>query len=812
LKRIYYCICISLLLSIAISHPILAQTGRITISGSVTDSASQPIPSVTIMLLKAADSSTVKITSSNNKGSYIFEDIAASQYLLSFSATGFTIQYISLPALTASHTVQPVRLQQRATILEDVTVVSRRPLIELRPDKTVVNVDASVTNVGATALEVLEKSPGVTVDRNGSISLKGKSNVLILMDGKPSYLPAADLATYLGSLSASQLDQIEIMTNPSAKYDASGSTGIINIKTKKNKAKGFNGTLSLGYGQGVYYKNNNSLSLNYRNGKFNFYGTYSNNTSQYYTDLYALRWYYDKDPKNVTSTFEQPTYFTGPLRSHNLKAGVDYFLNKKTTLGLSIAGTRSTRGTIGTSDGKWMDNAGQVDSIVHTASDNKSKWRNLGVTASLRHQFTDTKELTVDVDYLGYNIRNNQLYENTLTGNGSYKDGVRGNLPSTLHVFSAKADYSQQLNKTLKLEGGWKTSYVETDNLAEYELLDNTGWHADLNRSNHFLYKENINGVYVNTEQQLSRWTLQGGLRFENTSYKAHQLGNAIKKDSSFSRQYSSLFPTAFVSYQADSANTFTVSAGRRIDRPAFQKLNPFVYVINKYTFQTGNPYFRPQYTWNMELSHQYKQLLVTTLSYGITNDYFSQIFLSDTNGLIIYTEGNIGRMTNVGLSVSSQFSPTPWWSVSLQVNGNHKKIKGVVVNSITSTISQMNMNISNQFRFNKGWAAELSGFYISRNQNDLQEVLDPTGQVGVGVSKQIIKNKATLKLGARDIFYTQVMAGLTSFQHATEYFTLKRDSRVVTLAFSWRFGKPLKGTTRKASASDDIKERVGQN
>jgi hypothetical protein len=800
-------------LSFATSHTIYAQTGGIIISGSVTDSTAQTLPAVTVILLKATDSSTVKITSSDNRGVYAFEGVPAARYFLSFSATGYRPTRISLPALTAPHTVNPVRLQPTAAMLERVTVVSRKPLIELKPDRTIVNVDAAVTNVGATALEVLEKSPGVTVDRNGTISLKGKANVLILMDGKPSYLPAADLATYLGSLSASQLEQIEIMTNPSAKYDASGSTGIINIKTKKNKAKGFNGNLTLAYGQGVYYKSNNSLSLNYRNGNYNLYLTYSNNLSQYYTDLYALRWYFDEATKKVTSTFEQPTYFTSPVRNHTVKTGIDYFLSKKTTVGLAITGMHSARKTWSTSDGAWRDETQQVDSLVRTTSDNKNTWKNMGLTASLRHQFTDTKELSADIDYLGYDISNNQYYENTLTGSGSYTDGVRGNLPSSLRIFSAKADYAQPLNKTLKLETGWKTSYVKTDNLAAYELLENNSWQTDLNKSNHFLYEETIHGAYVNTEQQLSRWTVQGGLRFEHTAYNAHQLGNAIKKDSSFSRQYSSLFPTGFVSYQTDSANSFTLSVGRRIDRPAFQKLNPFVFVINKYTYQTGNPFFRPQYTWNMEFSHQYRQYLVTTLSYGITNDYFSQIFLSDSSGLITYTEGNLGRMTNIGLSVSTQLSPTSWWSVSLQANLNHKKINGIVVKTLSSSITQLNMNMSNQFRFKKGWSAELSGFYITRNQNDLQEVLDATGQLSAGVAKQLLKNKASLKLALRDMFYTQAMAGLTSFQQATEYFKLKRDSRIVTLAFNWRFGKQLKGTARKTnSAADDIKERVGQN
>jgi iron complex outermembrane recepter protein len=804
--------CLTVLFFLLIYTTLSAQPGGIKISGSVADSSGQVLPAVTVMLLKAADSSTAKITSSDNSGVYRFEDIPPGQYLLSFSITGYAPQRIALPAANTSFTADPVRLQKAAVMLQGVTVTARKPLIELKPDRTIVNVDAAVTNVGATALEVLEKSPGITVDRNGSISLKGKQHVLILMDGKPSYLPAADLANYLSGISASQIELIEIMTNPSSKYDAAGNAGIINIKTKKNKVRGFNGNLNLSYGQGTYYKNNNSLLLNYRNGNYNLYLTYGTNISQYFTDIYAYRWYYREDNKTVTNRFEQPTYITSPFVNHNLKTGIDYFLGKKTTLGLSVTGLHSDRKTRSHTSGDWINNNDQIDSTIVTTSDNKSVWKNLGFAVYGKHSFSSDKELSVDIDYLNYDLSNNQFYLNTLSGSASYTDGLRGNLPSTLRIFSAKADYTQTIGKALKMETGWKTSHVKTDNVADYEYMQNNNWKPDYDKTNHFLYAETIHALYANAQQQVSKWNLQGGLRFEHTAYDANQLGNATRKDSSFTRQYSSLFPTAFASYQADSAHTFSFSAGRRIDRPVFQKLNPFVFVINKYTYQTGNPYFRPQFTWNFEFSHLYKQTLITTLSYSVTNDYFSQIFLSDSSGLIIYTEGNLGRMTNVGLSVSSQLAPTSWWTLSLQVNLNRKKIEGVVVNALSSTITQMNMNISNQLRFKGGWSAELSGFYITRAQNDLQEVLDPTGQVAVGVGKQILKNKATLKLSIRDIFYTQAMQGWTDFQQAREYFKLTRDSRVVTLAFSWRFGKPLKGATRKAGASDEIKERIGQN
>ena len=205
-----------------------------------------------------------------------------------------------------------------------------------------------------------------------------------------------------------------------------------------------------------------------------------------------------------------------------------------------------------------------------------------------------------------------------------------------------------------------------------------------------------------------------------------------------------------------------------------------------------------------------FRDVLITTISYGITRDYFSQIFFSDTSGLIIYTEGNLGKMRNLGISVSSQFSPMPWWSVSLSANLNNKKIEGFVWNARTASLTQGNVNINNQFKFNKGWSGELSGFYNSSEQ-ELQEITDPTGQVGIGVTKLVLKNKGSLKLSFRDIFYTQAMKGNTVFKQATEYFIVKRDSRVVNLAFTYRFGKPLKTTIKRTNggAADEI-QRVG--
>ena len=771
------------------------------------------LENASIDLLRRQDSSLISTQLTDSTGSTLFDNLPPGEYICKVSTVNFNPWLTGTLRINRDEQVVKVPtiiLQSNSTTLKEVKVVSRKPFVQQMTDKVVINVDAGITNAGATVMEVLEKSPGITIDKDGNISLKGRQGVSIMLDGKPTYLSGTDLVNLLTSMNANQLDQIEIMDNPPAKYDAAGNAGLINLKTKKNKQRGFNGNISTSFSQGRYAKTNNSIQLNYRNGKFNVYVNYGLTAFKGFADLYALRTYFKDDDKTVSSYLEQPTYIRFKGYNQTLRAGLDFYLSKKTTLGVTFTGLLLKRNTLSEGVAKWMDANYVQDSVINTTSTSDVHWKNGGINLNLRHSFNANEELSADFDLIGYNINSDQYFNNTLPVPGGYTEEFKGTIPSEIHILSGKADYSKSFGSNMKFETGWKSSHVATDNLANYYYKQDSVWEDDLGKSNHFLYTENIHALYGNFEKKWEKWSFQGGLRYEYTAYHANQLGNAIQKDSSFSRKYKSLFPTSFVSYKLDSINTFSLSIGRRIDRPPFQKLNPFVFILNKYTYEMGNPYYRPQFTWNFELSHSFKDILITSLSYSVTKDYFSQIFLADTSGHIIYTEGNLGRMRNLGLSVSLQISPAYWWSISGSVDVNNKKIEGTVVHDYVSSITQASMTLNNQFHFNKGWSAELTGFYITKSQNDLQEVLQPTGQVSAGLAKQVLKNKGSLKLTARDIFYTQAMEGLTQFQHATEYFKLTRDSRVITLAFSYRFGK-LKPAARRSSggAGDEI-DRVG--
>ncbi|HVT84167.1 MAG TPA: TonB-dependent receptor family protein [Chitinophagaceae bacterium] len=775
---------------------------------TILDENTKPATGAIVELLK--NNKLVKAAITDAKGIVTFGKIEDGDYTFSITYTGYKPHSTEVYHFPSKINTVTIQLESASITLQGVSIVSKKPFIQQQPGKVVLNVDASVTNVGSTVLEVLEKSPGVTVDRNGGIALQGKQGVLVLIDDKPTYLSGADLNNLLSSMSSSQVEQIELMSNPSAKYDASGNAGIINIKTKKNKLKGFNGSFTVLGGQGSYPKNTDNLALNYRNGKVNTYFNYNVNLINYLTDLYALRKYYDTNHV-ITAMLDQPAFFSGSFLNNTFKTGLDYYVTPKTTLGIGLGGTFIYRNGINNGLARWQDAAGVTDSTISTENKSRSRFTNGAINLNARHTISSSQDISADIDWLHYSISNYQFFNNQLQTAGGYQELSRGNIPTAISIFSGKVDHTLKLNKKTTLQSGWKSSSTSTDNTAFYENFDGTQWTEDYSKSNHFIYKENITAFYSSIEKKDDGLSYQAGLRYENTGYKADQLGNALQKDSSFSRSYSGFFPSGYINYQADSSNSFTVTAGRRIDRPPFQTLNPFYFIVNKYTYSTGNPFLLPQYSWNLELNHQYKNLLSTSISYSIVKNYFSQLFLNDSaKGVLLYSQGNVGHTNTFGLSSTLTTPLFKWWSVTASAIYNHKELKGFNGNNYSSNINQLTININNQFSFAKVYTGEISGFYTTKARNDIQELLYPTGQLSLGVSRPVLKNKATLKLNARDIFHTNTMEGLTQFPNATEYFIIHRDSRVITLSFTFRFGKAYKAAKHSGGGAEDEIERVG--
>ncbi len=805
---------LSLLLASFIS---MAQTTSGKITGSVTDTQ-KAIEAATVNLLKAKDSTVVKFAITSKTGNFEIDLVKDGNYLISIQAVGFQKYYSSpftVTAGSADQSFSKIELVPSSNKLQDVTVASKKPLIEQKIDRTIVNVDASPTNVGSSALEVLEKSPGISVDKDGNISLKGKEGVMVLIDNRPTQLSGADLANLLRSMNANQLDQIEIMTNPPAKYDAAGNAGIINIKTKKTKTFGYNGSVTVGYGQGVYPKANEAITFNYRQGKINLFSNVSHNFHKGFGELDIERNFINKTSKVVESHFEQKAKMSRQSNSFNGKVGVDYFATKKTTFGLVLSGYSSKSDNENKNINDLYAPPSNYISQTRSLSLQDDKWQNFSSNFNFRHVLDKTgKEITADVDYIVYDAEQFHTLTNayfTPSGVSTRKaDTLYGTLPQVINIYSGKVDYLHPLKNGARFEAGLKTSIVRTDNNAQYDSLVYGVLVRDLNRSNHFIYEENINAAYANLSGSLSKkWSGQLGLRMENTIAKGKQ--KTTGQD--FERNYTQLFPTAYLQYKANEKNSFVLNYGRRIRRPNYGDLNPFIEFLDRYTYEQGNPNLKPQFSHNVELSHTFKGFLTTTLNYTKTNDILQMIMDQIPEDTITFVKKeNIASQRQFGLSISAGMPITKWWTSNLYVNVFNNHFEGVVgAEKITVDATMLSLNGSQQFKLNKTASVEISGWYRTAG---IESVLKtkPMGMVALGFSQQVMKGKGTLRLNIRDIFYTQQFSAVSKYGHVDAGFTQRNDSRVVNIGFTYRFNKgKLKASQgRKSGSASDEQNRVG--
>lgn len=792
-----------------------AQTAGGKIDGRV-ETNQKAVEAASVMLLNAKDSSSVKMTVTDKQGFFLFENVADGNYLLSVQSVGYQMYYSSkfeLNNKNKTFTSNLISLSVLNSNLNAVTVTSKRPLIEQKIDRTIVNVDASPTNVGLTALEVLEKSPGITVDKDGNISLKGKAGVLILVDGKPTYLSAADLANMLKNMASNNLDQIEIMTNPPAKYDAAGNAGVINIKTKKNKVKGMNGSITVGAGMGIKPKTNNSFNLNYRTGKVNIFTNYSYSWSKNWGNLDLTRKFVNEDTHELESVFRQKTTREPNFQNHSYKLGMDYYASKKTTLGIVVNGYYNPGKFSSDNITNIYDADNNLQQQTLAKNSSKEKWSNIGGNFNLRHSFDTTgTELTADLDYMRYAADNNQMFSNYFYNNNGGKiqpdEILRGTLPSNINIYSAKVDFTKPLKNNAKFEAGAKTSYVKTDNDAAYDTLAENAWGRDPRRSNHFLYTENINAAYANYSRPLSKkWNAQLGLRLENTVSKGRQLTTG----ETFNRNYTQLFPTAYIGYTMNDKNQFALSYGRRIQRPDYGDMNPFYYFLDKYTYEVGNPYLKPQFSHNIELTHTYGGFLTTSLGYNKTKDIIQDVLQQvDSTHTSYVKKSNIANQDNISFSMSANFPVTKWFRTNIYSQLVYNRYRGVINNAYEDVNGTGFMaNISNQFTLPKEWMLELSGFYRSKMIEGTL-VAKPMGVLNFAVSKNVLKKQGTVRLNVRDFLDIQQFNGYSKYQNIDVTIHNEWDNRVVNLSFTWRFSKGQGGgQQRKRGGAGDEAERV---
>lgn len=799
------------------TQSIFAQTSsKSIIKGIVKDNEKKPLPFANVALHKAADSVLVKVVVTEENGTYEFENLTANSYYISISYIGFQKYKSARLDLALNEVLQipDIELVNNTTLAE-VTVTYTKPFAEKKIDRTVVNPDALIGNAGTNALEVLEKSPGVQVEQDGAIRLKGKSGVVVFVDDKPTYMSADALTSFLRSLPSSSIESIEIMTNPPAKYDAAGNAGVINIRLKKTTVRGLNGGINLSAGQGFYTRSNNSANLNYRVNKVNLFGNISYNMDNSYQDLVIERNYLQANG-NLTSSFRQNTFIKKEFRSTTVRLGVDYYLSKKTTLGFVINGFYNP--SLQTSPNKAVvKNAlGQIDSLINTTSVNDEKLRNGSVNFNFNHKFDSTgREITTNFDFIRYDFDTKQTLENaTFFADGlpKTKDALDGNLPSNIEIKTVKIDYANPLKNGGTIETGVKTSFVATDNKAQFFNLRNGELAPSKELTNSFRYNENIHAVYLNFNKEFGKFSLQSGLRVENTNIDGLQYGSLnTKKDSTFQRNYTSFFPTIYLAYKLDTTDTHQIgfSYGRRIDRPNYQDMNPFSYPLDRFTIYAGNPFLQPTFSNNFELTHTFKNKITTTLSYSLISDIISES-IEISNRIFYSRPNNIGKQTTIGLSVNGTINPTQWWTIPFYFEATNLHFETIIYGQVLDNQGTFFAgNITNQFQLGKGWSSEIAGNYQT-SVYYTQFITLPVWRMRMGVQKKILKEKGTLKLNFSDIFWSFRPGGdIIALNNATAKYYSVLDSRVLTLSFSWRFNKGQTLQGRKSGGSDEERNRV---
>ncbi|HWZ04418.1 MAG TPA: outer membrane beta-barrel protein [Mucilaginibacter sp.] len=784
-----------------------------TIKGSITDEKNSPVRYASILLKKTIDSGVYKAVSSDDKGGFVLNNITDGSYFIEINLVGYEKYGRSGLKIGGTDSVIDmgvIVLMPAAKLLREVLVTAQRPLIEKEIDKTVVNVDQSITSKGTTALELVQKLPGVQMTSDGQITLNGRPGINVLIDGKPTYLSADDLASQLGSMPSSDIQKIEIMTNPSAKYDAAGTGGIINIIKKKNRSNGLNGNVTGSFGQGRYGRYNGGLVLNYKTDSYN---VYLNNNYTYNKSLLGRE--VTTDIYNGSTLLTEQASANNDVtinRSYNTAAGLDLYLSKKTTLSISadISDRRSsdqTNSSMNIFDGNHNKTNNELFTATYTD-------KPVNYTAGLQLvNKIDTvgKELSFSADYSDYRYRPGQYNAtilNDASGNFIDQSNVFLDQSRRLNIYGARADYVQPIAGNGKIEAGLKSSYVKTNNNSTFYNQVGGQNLVDSTQSDYNINTENINAAYFNFDRQYRKLTIEAGLRAEQTVMKGEQLfgGESVRQN------YFQLFPTLFTNYKLNDQNTFNMQLGRRIERADYHELVPFRRPLTPTLYFEGNPNLKPHLSWHGEVSWAFKNSFFITAAFDLDKDYIRTLPYLDSNKITstrIPTNIQGAHSWNVDISYNKEL--TKWWStnstVSFYQNSFNGEVNGFSLNN--AGIVSVYLESDNSFMISDQLTAESDFEYDSKRQL----VTSSYGAYSIlsfGLKQQLFNKKASISINAHDVLQSEDHNGIDNYQNLVQNSNLHFYTRAVTLTFNYRFGSGKLNKIKSKSGSEDEQKRAG--
>jgi outer membrane receptor protein involved in Fe transport len=790
------------------------QAQVVDLKGTVTTANQQPVEFATVVLLRAQDStSSVQATVADVNGAFSLTGVAPGAYRLRASFVGLLpkTQLVEVRAGEAPALVQ-LQLKTATQQLNEVQVIANRPRITQLPDRLVMDVANTPLAAGYTALEVLEKAPGVYIDpRSEGISLNGKG-AAVIVDGKRTYMSGPDLAVFLKGLASQELQKIELITSPGAKYDAEGSGGIVNIVTKKSLLDGTRGTLTLGAGGTTNSRQTTGVSLNHKQGAVALYGGYTMSSRQTFASDRAQTDYLDGSDGDVTAT--HLTTAGSPTKQfvHNLKAGLDWRLTPKTSVNLYLRGLRTDRKSTTDAVTQLLHFPAAPDSTLSSFTNASYFSTQYAANLGLQQQLDSASTLTADLDYSNYQSAGDNLVSNTFnTGQREVPTlGVqlRNHLPTTINIVAGQLDYELRLAAgTLAL--GAKHSYVTSANDARYELLRENSWQNDVSRTNYFSYQENITAAYSTFAGKLHGLDYRFGLRLEHTA----SVGELLTTKERNVRNYTSLFPSALLSRTVGQNDFLSLAYSRRIRRPSYQDLNPFIYFQDVYSYSQGNPFLRPEYTHALDLTYTLNSTYVFAAGVSQTTDVISWVTQRETPGsLITQTQGrNLDSRRQFTLSATAPFSPWKWWTITNALNTNYTTYFLHSVPNAPNTVSGVSgvYSISNDFVHKSGWRFSLSGYFQSAMPNGVTQT---QGQysANIGVQKKFLQDRLALRAVYNDVLRTARAVSEVRFDNLRSRDTYRWDSNFFMVTLVYQLGnQKVKPSNKNRNVTQDEEGRL---
>jgi len=772
------------------------------IIGRIVDIKKQPIEFATITLIHSKTNKFIKGEVSNEKGEFVIDKVSPGVYILSVTMVGYIKNESEKVVIDSKNNVveKNIILKENVVQLATVEVSAKKKFIEQTVDKVVINPDASITSASENIFEILKKLPGVTIDNNDNITLKGKQGVNVMIDDKPTYLSSTELATMLKSMQGKNVSKIEIIENPSARYDAEGNSGIINIKTKHNKAPGYNGSINAGITQASKLGKNAGLDLNMNSGKLNVYGNYSFYDWSGWHVLDATRRFTSENLIGSSQATYNKTDYHG--NGHNFKVGADYYFTKNQVVSIMYRGNSGFNTNLESGSNTFKNKFQSIDSSLVNNSERHHHWNNNTLNFNYKCDIdTLGQSLTIDADYARFIFKSNSNQNSSnldRNGNNVNRDiDLLSTQDGDIRIITAKADYVRPFGKSFNFESGIKTSFVTTDNTASM-----IGYFS---QNDHFIYDENIQAAYVNGNLKLNKTSVQLGLRLENT----YSNGKSISTNKTDKNSYLKLFPSFFVQQTLNPDNNINFRYSYRIGRPSYDALNPFVWMIDPYTYNQGNPLLKPQFTHSAGLTLSFKSILITSIGYSYTKDLFTQVlYQNDATKAIYQTNDNLSNSINWNASETFQLEPAKWWRVSGTVTGIYQVVNANLGGAVQFTNWSFLSNISNTFTLPYHLGLELNGYYNSRQLNG-NFILNPSYSVDFGIQYKVLKDKLVIKASVNDIFNTNQNSGYSKYNNVDLDFKNTNDSRNLNVSLSYRFGKDdIKTRGNRTTASSEEQSR----